>query len=251
MSDNEGLEDELGVPIPGAILPPEQWAKTGIKKLPDQGPIEWPSWFGRSAPVVLDVGCGNGRSVISSAIRRPDYDHVGIDILPVVIRYATRRGNQRGLHNTRFAVCDGERFLREYVAPRSVEEMHVYHPQPVHVGDRRSPHSRLLQPEFLASLHRSLCESGKLFLQTDSLPYWKYLQEVLPSFFAWHEHAEPWLEDPSGRTRREIQARQMGLRIYRGIGVRISTLSDEQAKELVATLPRPKFESDRRKKPRR
>ena len=38
---------------------------------------------------------------------RPEDVHVGVDVLPVVIRYATRRGNQRGLHNLRFAVCDG------------------------------------------------------------------------------------------------------------------------------------------------
>ena len=44
---------------------------------------------------------------------RPDLDHVGIDVKPVVIRYATRRGNQRGLKNVRFAVIDAERLLRD------------------------------------------------------------------------------------------------------------------------------------------
>ena len=35
----------------------------------------------------------------NSAVWRPEFDHLGLDILPVVIRYATRRGNQRGLAN--------------------------------------------------------------------------------------------------------------------------------------------------------
>ena len=37
------------------------------------------------------------RSMLASAVARPECDHLGIDILPLVIRYATRRANQRGL----------------------------------------------------------------------------------------------------------------------------------------------------------
>src|SRR5687768_15131932 len=94
------VEDEdFGVPIPGLPIAPELWARTGIKQLPPPRPIDWSEWFGRSAPVVLDLGCGNGRFVITSGLRHPEKDHVGLDSLPLVIRYATRRANQRGLHN--------------------------------------------------------------------------------------------------------------------------------------------------------
>lgn len=90
-----------------------------------------PELFQRVSPVVLDIGCGNGRFVVSSAVRRPDVDHIGIDILPVVIRYATRRGKERGLSNTRFAVCGGSEFLAKHVQPGSLSEIHIYHPPTV------------------------------------------------------------------------------------------------------------------------
>src|SRR5205823_6302470 len=96
------IEREFGVPIAGEILDPSQWTQTALKKLPAAGRLHWPTLFGRDAPVVLDLGCGNGRYLIGSAVWRPDHDHLGVDILPVVIRYATRRGNQRGLANLRF-----------------------------------------------------------------------------------------------------------------------------------------------------
>src|SRR5579863_6615049 len=123
------IEREFGVPIPGEILDPAKWAKTALKKISD-GVLDFRALFGRSAPMILDLGCGNGRFSISSALERPEYDHLAVDILPVVIRYATRRGNQRGLANIRFAVIGGRELLAEHIAPGSIAEIHCYHPQP-------------------------------------------------------------------------------------------------------------------------
>src|SRR5271155_5098946 len=101
MSKRRAIEREFGVPIAGEILDPAQWTQTALKRLPESGPLDVPALFGRTAPLVLDIGCGNGRFLIGSAVWRPELDHLGIDILPVVIRYATRRANQRGLVNLR------------------------------------------------------------------------------------------------------------------------------------------------------
>ena len=74
----ESIEYEYGVPIPGRILPEAEWAKTAIKRLPVAGPLDWASIFGRTAPVVLDLGCGNGRFTLMSAVNRPGFDHFAI-----------------------------------------------------------------------------------------------------------------------------------------------------------------------------
>lgn len=239
---SEGLiEYELGVPIPGRILPPEEWARTALKRLPEPGPLDWASVFGRAAPIVLDLGCGNGRFTLQSALARPDHDHFAVDLLPVVIRYATRRANQRGLHNTRFAVKDAETFLERYTPSASVAEVHLYHPQPYH--DPRASHRRVLTPRFLVEVHRVLAPGGKFFVQTDNPDYWAYMTRVFPSFFGWSEHPDPWPDAPLGRTRREILARARGLTIFRGIAERRDDLSLEDAAALAARLPLPTFRS--------
>src|ERR1043166_3455246 len=58
------IEREFGVPIPGEILEPSQWTKTALKKLPAAGPIDWETIFGRRAPLIVDIGCGNGRYLL-------------------------------------------------------------------------------------------------------------------------------------------------------------------------------------------
>ena len=166
MGDPGQIETELGVPIPGVILPPERWTRTALKKLPQEGPIDWEALFGRRAPIVLDLGCGNGRFTLASALGRPEIDHLGLDILPLVIRYATRRANQRGLANVRFAVGGAAEFLATLVAPRSIAEIHVYHPQPY--GDAQKIGRRLLTPEFFASVHRA--RAGRAVRDSDRQP---------------------------------------------------------------------------------
>jgi tRNA (guanine-N7-)-methyltransferase len=238
---DESIEYELGVPIPGRILPQENWARTAVKRLPDDGPLDWTATFGRTAPVVLDLGCGNGRFTLLSALNRPDVDHFAIDILPVVIRYATRRANQRGLHNVRFAVKDAETFLRQYVASSGIDEIHLYHPQPYH--DRRRANRRVLTPRMLADVHRALVPGGLFVVQTDNPDYWSYMTRVLPAFFHFREHVQPWPDAAEGRTRREILSRQRGLRIFRGEAIRRDDLAPEAIAALADSLPLPTFRS--------
>jgi tRNA (guanine-N7-)-methyltransferase len=234
-------ETELGVPIPGVILPPEQWTRTALKKLPDEGPIDWQSIFGRDAPVVLDLGCGNGRFTLASALGRPEFDHLGLDILPLVIRYATRRANQRGLANVRFAVGGAAEFLDRLVATRSIAEIHVYHPQPY--GDAQKIGRRLLAPRFFASVHRSLVAGGLFVIQTDNSAYWHYIAGVAPRLFDFHQQPGPWPDMPEGRSRREIMARQKGLPVFRGWGRPLPDLDAAAIDALVAELPSPEFDA--------
>jgi len=231
------VEIEFGVPIPGKILPPEQWARTALKHVPP-GPLDFTALFGRQAPLIVDLGCGNGRYTLLSALARPECNHFSSDLLPAVIRYATRRANQRGLHNVRLAVKDAQAIVRESLAPGSAREIHVYHPQPFH--DPRDADKRLVTPDFLAQVNRVLEPNGLLVLQTDNPDYWYYMKSILPLFFDFTEREEPWSDAPEGRSRREILSRSRGLRIFRGSGTP-KVLPAEELERLAHELPRPMF----------
>lgn len=235
------VELEFGVPIPGRIVPESDWTRTAIKRLPEKGPLDWETIFGRRAPLVVDLGCGNGRFTLQSALGRPGVDHIAIDVLPVVIRYATRRANQRGIPNARFAVKDAQTFVRSHLAAGSVDEIHLYHPQPFH--DPRKRHLRLVTPRFLSDVRLALRTGGAFFVQTDNPDYWAYMTQVLPEFFEFAEQIGPWPDALDGRSRREILARRRGLQIFRGRGIRRDDRSDDQLDTLIRSLPEPKFRS--------
>jgi tRNA (guanine-N7-)-methyltransferase len=238
------IEREFGVPFAGEILDPAQWTQTALKKLPAEGRLDLETLFGRKAPLIVDLGCGNGRFLLGSAVWRPTFDHLGVDIKPVVIRYATRRGNQRGLGNLRFAVVDGERLLREYLPQGCATEIHCYHPQPYY--NPGEVHRRMITPAFLTMVHRALIPGGQFFLQTDNAGYWEYLRVVLPCFFDFHVRIGRWPDAPKGRTRREIMALRWGLDVYRGWGTARQDLDSVAMQHLAESLPAPVFVADRR-----
>jgi tRNA (guanine-N7-)-methyltransferase len=243
MTEPNRIEREFGVPFPGAVVEQSKWTQTALKAMPD-GPLNWPALFGRDAPVVLDLGCGNGRYLIGSALARPDRDHLGTDILPVVIRYARKRGNQRGLANLKFAVLGGRELLERHVAAHSVAEVHCYHPQPYY--DPAKVHLRLITPAFLALVHRAVVPGGLFVIQTDNPGYWRYIRTVAPVFFDFREVPDRWPDAPQGRTRREIIATQKKLPVFRAECTAKAGVSAAEAVALAEALPPPTFDADRR-----
>ncbi len=228
------VESEFGVPIPGRVLSGDQWTRTGYR---DTGkPFDWDKVFGRAAPRVVDLGCGNGRYLIGSALARPDRDHLGVDLVQVAIDHAAHRANQRGLANVRFATGDAVPWLYERLVPGSVDEIHIYHPQPYYeVADISK---RLLTPEYLERLWVVLRRGGILVLQTDNKAYWTYLRRAVEKHFEPEIVPGPWPDAPRGRTRREILARQKGLAVWRMIARRRDVPREGE-------IPRPDFDANR------
>jgi len=226
------VDAELGVPFPGKVLPGAQWTKTGRKD--DGKPFEWEKVFGRSAPRVVDLGCGNGRYLLGSALARPGTDHLGIDLVQVAIDHAAHRANQRGLTNVRFVTADAALWLHERID--AVDELHCYHPQPYYEAD--APGKRMFTADFLERAWRVVRPGGLLVLQTDNKSYWTYLLKAVAKHFEPVPLPGPWPDAPKGRTRREIVARSKGLAVWRMTARR-------REQPLDGEIPKPDFDANR------
>ena len=142
------LETDFGVPFAGVTRPRAGMDANGPQAVSRGEASGLVRIIRPISAVVLDVGCGNGRYLLGSVSARAELDHFGLDTLPVVIRYARRHGNQRGLTNLKYAVGGGRELLADHVSPSSVAEIHCYHPQPYY--DPAQIYRRLITPAFLA-----------------------------------------------------------------------------------------------------
>lgn len=205
--------------------------------------FDWRSAFGREARRVLDLGCGNGYWMVHSGLARPDVDHLGIELVPPALRLGSLRAGQRGLSHVKFAWGDATEFVLERCPSASVDEVHLYHPQPYYDAGKIA--RRQLTPEVLGAIHRVLRPDGLFVFQTDNPAYMSYARRIAPALFEFKERHEPWDDMPRGRTLREIIARSQGLSIFRATAVALP-LSEAERSQRVADLPQPDFDANKR-----
>ncbi|HEX8761855.1 MAG TPA: tRNA (guanosine(46)-N7)-methyltransferase TrmB [Pseudonocardiaceae bacterium] len=146
------------------------WGRWGaaVADLPD-GPLDTAGWFGRAAPVVLEIGSGMGESTAAMAVAAPDVDHLAVEVYQPGLAQLLLRIEQAQISNLRLLRGDALTLLTEHVAPGALHAVRAYFPDPW--PKRRHHKRRLVQSEFIALVTSRLESTGTLHLATDWEPY--------------------------------------------------------------------------------
>lgn len=153
--------------------------------------LEWSSLFGRRAPVEVDFGCGEGAFLIQRARRLPERDFLGTERLVARVEKVCRAAVREGLSNVRLLRLESA-YTAAYLLPEaSVSAAHVLFPDPW--PKRAHQGKRLIQAGFVESVRRALQPGGLLYLKTDDLPYFQWMQKVMEQAEGWC--ATEWPED--------------------------------------------------------
>jgi tRNA (guanine-N7-)-methyltransferase len=146
------------------------WAQLGrqINELPE-GPLDIAAWFGRDAPVVLEIGSGMGESTAIMAAQAPGVDHLAVEVYQPGLAQLLLRAEQAGIANLRLLRGDAQELLTEHIAAQRLHGVRIYFPDPW--PKRRHHKRRLVRPEFVRLVASRLAPGGTLHLATDWEPY--------------------------------------------------------------------------------
>ena len=140
-------------------------------------PLDAPAVYGRTAPLVLEIGSGTGEAAVVMAAADPARDLLAVEVHTPGVATLLRRIEQEGLDNVRVAEGDGLQVLTEALGPADLDEARVFFPDPW----PKSRHSkrRLVTPAFAALVAERLRPGGRLHVATDWASYAEQVLEVV------------------------------------------------------------------------
>ncbi len=133
--------------------------------------------FGRRAARVMEIGFGNGETLVGLAESHPERDYLGVDVYePGIGRLLAAIADKR-LTNVRLLRGDAVDVLREHIAPASLNTVLLLFPDPW--PKKRHHKRRLVQAEFVRSVASRLAPGGRFHLATDWKDYAEHILAVL------------------------------------------------------------------------
>ncbi|HEX9707916.1 MAG TPA: tRNA (guanosine(46)-N7)-methyltransferase TrmB [Steroidobacteraceae bacterium] len=185
----------------------------GIPYSPER--LDLDAVFGRKARRVLEIGFGNGDTLVGLAAASADADFLGVEVHPPGIGRCLLAIEAQGLTNLRLIAHDAVEVLESQLPPASLDEVLLYFPDPW--PKKRHHKRRIVQPAFASLVASRLRPGGRFRLATDWEPYADWMLEVLnaaPGF----ANAAPGggcIERPDrGATRFEDRGRRLGHRVF-------------------------------------
>ena len=206
----------------GRITPSQQrafetlWPVSGVEH--DTELLDFAAVFGRTAPLVLEIGFGNGETLVEQAALHPDRDFLGIEVHEPGIGHCLLKAEEAGISNLRIINHDAIEVLTHQVPPGSLARLNLYFPDPW--PKKRHHKRRIVAPRFLELVADRLATGGTLNIATDWANYAEHIDEVLSRSdrFACVERREHDGEQPLDRPQTKFERRGLkrGHRIWDG-----------------------------------
>ncbi|MCY3769107.1 MAG: tRNA (guanosine(46)-N7)-methyltransferase TrmB [Gammaproteobacteria bacterium] len=136
--------------------------------------VDFEEVFGRSGPVIVEIGFGNGDALLEMAQCHPQCDFIGVEVHRPGVGHLLLHLEQRGIANVRVFCADAIGVLETAIGDGTLDKVCLYFPDP---WPKKKHHKRrILQPGFIEQTARKLKSGGIFHFATD----WQdYAEEAL------------------------------------------------------------------------
>ena len=153
----------------------ELWPDFGVDYT--ESPLDFDRLFGRTAPVVMEIGFGNGESLVELAAANPDRDFLGVEVHEPGVGHCLLKAAEAGIRNLKIVAHDAVEVLQNQVPAGSLSRVNLYFPDPW--PKKRHHKRRIVQSQFVDLVAEKLVDGGTLNIATDWANYAEHIDEVL------------------------------------------------------------------------
>ncbi|HHX86446.1 MAG TPA: tRNA (guanosine(46)-N7)-methyltransferase TrmB [Actinomycetales bacterium] len=138
--------------------------------------VDQQAWFGRTAPLIVEIGSGTGTSTAAMAAAEPHVDVIAVEVYQPGLAQLLGMILREELPNIRMIRGDGVDVLTNMIAPESLTGVRVFFPDPW--PKARHHKRRLLQSGTFALIASRLAPGGVLHVATDHADYAEWIAET-------------------------------------------------------------------------
>ncbi|WP_221457267.1 tRNA (guanosine(46)-N7)-methyltransferase TrmB [Saccharothrix tamanrassetensis] len=174
------------------------WERLGreVKALP-AGPVDFAAWFGREAPLLLEIGSGMGETTAQLVAAAPELNYVAVEVYKPGLAQLLMRAESLDATNLRVLRGDAVDLLTDHVEPNTLAGVRIFFPDP---WPKKKHHKRrLVQPEFVHLLATRLQPGGTLHLATDWENYAEQMLQVCSAEPLLRNRYRTWAPRPDWR----------------------------------------------------
>jgi tRNA (guanine-N7-)-methyltransferase len=153
----------------------ELWPLYGIDS-PEQ-PIALQTVFDNTAPITLEIGFGNGESLVHMAAITPAANFIGIEVHPPGVGHCLLAIEAQQLTNVRVLREDAVALLQNGFSDSSLDRVNLFFPDPWH--KKRHHKRRIVQAAFVELLAKKIKAAGIFHVATDWPGYAEHIREVM------------------------------------------------------------------------
>jgi tRNA (guanine-N7-)-methyltransferase len=183
--------------------------------LDPQKSVNFVEVFGRTAPLIVEIGFGNGDSLAKMAAANPHIDYLGIEVHRPGVGHLLLLLHEQGLTNVRIYCHDAMDIMEHKIVDSSLAAVHLFFPDPW--PKARHHKRRIVRPVFMGLIARKLAMGGYFHAATDWENYAESMLEVLSANQQLHNTSptQTYCERPDYRPLTKFE--QRGLRLGHGV----------------------------------
>lgn len=133
--------------------------------------------FANNAPLIMEIGFGNGDSLAKMAAANPDLNYIGIEVHKPGVGHLMLLLEQQQLSNVRIYHHDAIEILEQRIPDNTLTGVQLFFPDP---WQKRKHHKRrIVRPDFLNVLLNKLVSGGYFHAATDWEHYAKDMLKIL------------------------------------------------------------------------
>ncbi len=133
--------------------------------------------YGRDAPLIVEIGSGQGHAIVSAASARPDDDFLAVEVFRAGLARTMLDADKARVRNLRLVEANAPEVLSTYLPEASATEVWIFFSDPWH--KKRHTKRRLIRAGFGDAAARALRDGGLLRLATDWEDYALQMRDVL------------------------------------------------------------------------